>query len=414
MLLLFFTFFCFEKCYALTLNEAVEIGIIKNPSIQVEKAKLNISDAEIKQANLMLNPKIFFEASVAAKSYIAGLEQTFELGGKRRQRVNTAKIDKEITIQNLTLSIIQLRSDIRKAYIRFYNAKLLYDAAEDIMDVTSEFEKIAIKRQSAGDIALLDVIQAEISYVKAKTDFQQAKLELLQAFNNFNSILGGGYDFDIQLEKPDITLCIEDLRQEHILDNKEFMQNLISQAFKNRPEIGLIEKNIERTKSLQRLAKLDRIPNATIQVGPDFEQEHSDNGGLITKSNVFVNLTLDIPVFNRGQGAYAVAKAQELQYEKQLVDLQNTISTDVQNACAAIVQNRQTVLIYQKELLPKAKDVLNKSKRSFEEGKSNILTSLSAESAYIGANTGYINALEAYQQSLNDLERAIGGINGNL
>jgi outer membrane protein TolC len=45
---------------------------------------------------------------------------------------------------------------------------------------------------------------------------------------------------------------------------------------------------------------------------------------------------------------------------------------------------------------------------SFKEGKSNILTSLNAQEAYINTKLGYIQVVTDYENSLSNLERALG------
>ena len=79
--------FCGQTAWSrqLTLDEAITSSIENNPQIQSERAKIGISDAQIKTAGLLTNPKMVLDASIADKSYKGGIEQTIQLGGKRHQ-----------------------------------------------------------------------------------------------------------------------------------------------------------------------------------------------------------------------------------------------------------------------------------------------------------------------------------------
>ena len=135
ILLLLLLFFSGGKvfCKQLTLEEAITSGISNNPSIQAERAKIGISEAQIKTAGLRTNPRLVLDASIADKSYKGGIEQTIELGGKIKKRVNIAKNQKEVTLQEIATSIIDLRAQIRTAYIQLYSAQEKLKTANEIL-----------------------------------------------------------------------------------------------------------------------------------------------------------------------------------------------------------------------------------------------------------------------------------------
>ena len=81
---------------------------------------------------------------------------------------------------------------------------------------------------------------------------------------------------------------------------------------------------------------------------------------------------------------------------------------EVKNAYASVVRTSNMVKIYETELLPKTKDIMSKSEKSFKEGKSDILMLLTSQEVYEKSRNGYIDAISNYQKSLSDLERALG------
>ena len=413
-ILLFLLFLNIQQVKSDTINieDAVLKGIENNPKIQSVKLQTGLSDADIKQAGMRFNPKLYLDATFGENSYKGGFEQTFELGGKRVKRVAVAKAQKEVLMQEIATEIINLRRDIRLAYIKLFAAKERLKNANEICNLTKKLTEIAEKKEYAGQIAKLDVLQAEIVNLKAKSDIQIIQADVIKAFNELNNLTGYSLDSNDEFTTPEIKNVISDeLLAEK--NDKNIVEVLSEQAFQTRPELKRLQKSIEQSKRLEKLAKSEFVPNLTIAAGPNFEIKR-DERPRKTDFGAFTTITMDIPIFNHGQAGVMRARAQQSVYQKQLNDTKNQILLELKNCYADFVQTEKSLKIYQTELLPKSKDVLAKSEYSFKEGKSDILMSLNAQEAYIRIKTDYINTLENYYNSLGNLERAVGVNNENL
>jgi cobalt-zinc-cadmium efflux system outer membrane protein len=405
-LIVFVCLFAYQSVSAetISLSTTMEVGVVNNPTLKATRARLGISDAQIKQASLLLNPVLMSDNGIAEKTYRLGIEQTLELGGKRSKRTKLAKINKEVTETEILMTLLDVRNDIRSSYIQLYKAQQELIASQEILDTTKQLSEIAKKREQAGDIAKLDVLQAEITMVKAKSDIQTSKLKVNQSFNNLCANIGSDLDRNVILEKP---VLYEEFSA---IDTKDenFVNNLVEVAYKTRPEIKTLEKNIEAQEMSLKIAKANVIPNLTVAVGPDLVTEGK------SKTSVFAMANMEIPLFNRQQGNIKEIQAQKEVYEQELFAQKTKINQEVRNAWAGIINNADSIKIYENEIIPKAKEVLNKSNLSFKEGKSNILTSLNAQEAYINTKFGYIQVITDYENSLSNLERALGvGVTDN-
>lgn len=390
----------------ITLDEAITSGIENNPTIQSERAQIGISDALIKTAGLRTNPRLVLDASIADKSYKGGIEQTIELGGKIRKRINIAKHQKEVTLQEIATSIIDLRSQIRTAYIQLYSAQEKLNTEYEILNISKSMSDIARKKEIAGDIAKLDVLQTEILEINSKSDIEAIKLEKSKAINNLSFYLGEVLPDDIELVKPQLN---EDYGKSE-LDDKNVQEVLIKEAKENRPELKRIEKLLEQNIQIEKLARATAVPDLTISVGPNIMVESTENG-QVTHVSVYSTVGIDLPVFNHGQTALKEAKAERVKLEKDLKAEENKVELEVKNAYSSVVRTSVALKIYENELLPKTKDILSKSERSFKEGKSDILMLLTSQQAYEKARNGYIDAIVNYHTALSDLERALGANN---
>ncbi|MEI8377146.1 MAG: TolC family protein [bacterium] len=391
------------QAQTLTLNQALNLALTNNPKLQAAQAMLGISEARIIIAQTLRNPALVTDNGTAEKTYRGGIEQTFELDGKRKKRTNLAKTEKEVIENEIKTVTLDLKSNVRKSYIKLFNAQQKFNASNDILNISNELVDIAKKRNLAGDIAELDVIQAENLQVNAKNDLETSRLQINQAFNKLNMLVNQVLGYDVQLEKPIlIDAMITPLGTEKSIDE------LISEANNNRPEIKKIQKSLEASNNMMAVVKANRIPNLTLAVGPDLVTSGGEGAKSPNETGVFVVGRIDLPIFNRQQGQIKEVEAQIIQQRKELAAMQNQIAYELKDTVTKIKINSIKIQLYENEIIPKSQSVVEKSRRSFEEGMSSIIIPINAQQSYINTRFGYIQVLTEYQNSISDLERNLG------
>ena len=385
---------------SITLSKAIELGVLNNPTLKAAQAKLGISDAQILQAGLLSNPNIISDNGFAEDTFRVGIEQTIELGNKRSRRIKLAKMQKDVVQQEIITTILDVRSKVRSSYIQTYNAQQKLIASREILETITNLEKIAKEREKKGNVENLDILQAEITVINAKNNIQSAKLELNEAFNSLSANIGKHLNRTIVLAPPD--LMKEFNISTPMVENDKTINILIEYAYANRPEIKVIEKNIEVQNQKLKLAHSNIVPDLKMSVGADFVTGDSK------RNSTFIMGSLGMPIFNRQQGVIKEVKAQKLVYENDLDAIKIKIEQEVKNAFFGVITNAKSLNIYEKELIPHAKMIVKKSEINFKEGKSNILIPINSQEAYINTQYRYIQTLTQYEQSVSDLERAIG------
>lgn len=385
---------------SITLSKAIELGVLNNPTLKAAQAKLGISDAQILQAGLLSNPNIISDNGFAEDTFRVGIEQTIELGNKRSRRIKLAKMQKDVVQQEIITTILDVRSKVRSSYIQTYNAQQKLIASREILETITNLEKIAKEREKKENVENLDILQAEITVINAKNNIQSAKLELNEAFNSLSANIGKHLNRTIVLAPPD--LMKEFNISTPMVENDKTINILIEYAYANRPEIKVIEKNIEVQNQKLKLAHSNIVPDLKMSVGADFVT------GDTKRNSTFIMGSLGMPIFNRQQGVIKEVKAQKLVYENDLDAIKIKIEQEVKNAFFGVITNAKSLNIYEKELIPHAKMIVKKSEINFKEGKSNILIPINSQEAYINTQYRYIQTLTQYEQSVSDLERAIG------
>lgn len=398
----------------LTLDQAIQTAIANNPQLKATQARLGVSEAETITAGTRLNPSFVTDNGIAEKTYRVGLEQTFELGGKRKRRVALAQAQRQVVLAEINTALLGLRADVRRAYTQLFNTQQREEAYRDILRTSEQLVDISKKRERAGDIATLDVLQTEIVSVNARNDLQSAAYQAIEARNRLSALLNQPLPSSTQLAPPTAFPQADLLKlpsptpsdtitlQGSVQEATTNLENLIETALTRRPEVQELSQRLAVTQAQLSLAKANRIPNLTVAAGPDIVT--GDEGAF----NAFIVGNLELPVFNRQQGPLAEALARQQQLAQEQAALKNRITFEVINAHTAFVSNQERIKRFEAELLPKAEQVVQMSRRAFVEGKSSILTPINAQQAYINTRLGYLQALMDYQNAISDLERAVG------
>jgi cobalt-zinc-cadmium efflux system outer membrane protein len=397
----------------LTVDQAIETAIKNNPQIQATQARLGVSEAEVITAGTRLNPSVLSDNGVAEKTYRLGVEQTIELGGKRKHRVAVAQAQRDTVKAEINTALMDLRSEVRRAYTALFNLQERQATLENILQVAQELVTIAQKREKAGDISTLDVLQTDILRVNAQNDLQTLSVELVHAKNRLNALLNQPLTSTVTLAPPNtapqITPSAKTLPatpgtlQGRVSETDMNLDDLIAQALAQRPEIQQNLRNIEASRLQASLAKANRIPNLSLAAGPDYVAEPGQK-----EVGVFIVGTFEIPLFNRQQGPIQEAIARQSQFKKEQAALKNRVTLEVNNAYNAFKANRERIKRYETALLPMSVAVTDKSRQAFQEGKTSILTPIQAQQAYMNARLGYLQALLDFQNAISDLERAVG------
>jgi outer membrane protein, heavy metal efflux system len=392
-----------------TLDQAIETAIQNNSQFKAAQARLGVSEAEVITAGARINPSILSDNGIAEKTYRLGLQQTFELGGKRRKRIHVAQAQQGVVLAEINTALLDLRSNVRRVYAQLFQAQERQRNAQDLLKTTEQLLDVARKREQAGDVSNLDVLQAEVVTVSAHNDIQTVNAQVLQARNQLNSLLNQPLGTGLILAPPTTlpqTVSAPSSGTQLLQGSVSYavadLDTLIQTALSNRPEVKQNLGRIELTQKQLVLAQANRTPNLSLAAGPDFVT------GDDTSFNAFIIGNLELPILNRQQGPIQEAIARQAQLAQEQAALKNRITLEVTNAYTAFVSNQDRVMRYETELLPKAKTVMDKSRRSFEVGKSPILLPLNAQQAYINTQLGYLQAVTYFQNAISDLERAVG------
>jgi outer membrane protein TolC len=265
----------------------------------------------------------------------------------------------------------------------------------------------AQKRFAADDVAEFDVNRAELATYQAEADLQLSEKRLQQAKQRLSVLMGRNYQDTVQVQKlPQFQLRVE--VNELLPDfTKEIprLDDLISDALRSRLDLRIVRQRLAVNDASMRSAIGNIVPNTQLNVGSSYSGNPPD--GPATRG-YFIGVTQEIPVLNFQQGERAKLRAQNIQIKIELESTRNVVTEEVVSAYQQLAAARQRVAYFQQKILSKSGRVAGMARRGYEVGQNDITSTLAAQQTNVQTKAAYLEAVRSYQQSLTDLEQAIG------
>lgn len=389
------------------LSAVFDESLINSPRAANIRAQLGISRAAYAQALTLPNPSFFFLHDTAQLARQFGAVVPIEPPWKLAFRLLLARSQVKQADFEIQRNLWQLRSTVRRAYLDVVMAIESRETYESLHELSDELLVAAKKRFSADDVAAFDVERAQLASSQAEADVRQSEKKLDQAKQRLSVIVGRHYSDSIPVQRlPKFELKVE--VNELLPDFSKSLPSLdelIADALKNRLDLKVVKQTLAVNQASMRTSVGNIIPNLQLNAGSSYSGNPPE--GPATRG-YFIGVTQEIPVFNIQQGELARLKAQSIQIKRELESTRNVVTEEVISAYQQLSAARQRVGYYQEKILPGSERVARMARRGYEAGHTDITATLAAQQANVQNRASYLDTVRLYQQSLTDLEQAIG------
>jgi len=383
---------------SVTLADAVEIFMRQNLQLVAARYDIETADAEKLTARLRPNPQISVGLSdlpvnlsgpiIKEQTYDYGVSRTFELGGKRSKRIETADANSDLARGQFQMVVWQLTNDLKRKFYTVLLNQSLMNLARENETTFAEIVKHTTELVNAGEISGLDLDRVEVEKLKFDTDLANAERDYEVALRDLRFALGGDY------RAMDIEVSGSIDYEPHQFTHDE----LLDLALAARPDLKAAKLSERAADANIRLQDAQRIPDLTL--GGGLEQVPSG-----TSSYTF-GVGIEIPVSNRNQGERAKALIEKRKAQTQEQLLTNQVLSDVDKALVAFEKQRHRVDLYRTGVITKVNDIQNKTQIALQAGESSTLELLDAIRTRRDTLASFYQTLFDYQISLLDLELA--------
>jgi cobalt-zinc-cadmium efflux system outer membrane protein len=382
----------------LTRARAVEIALVNNPGLQATYEELGISQADMVQAGLLRNPAF-------------GLDLGFRLNNGQTDEVRVslvqdfldlivlplrkqiAKEQFEADTLNVANRALEVAAETEKAFVAAQTSVELVAFRRTIVEGAGAAADFSERQLEAGNVSELDKATEAATYQQAKLDLAREEVELLEARERVNRLLGlWGETTSWRFAEQLAALPDEDPKLDHL---ESFAMSRRLDVAVARRRAALLAKAVDMARSTRYVGRLD--------VGVDMHQD--PNGPLLLGPN----LVIELPIFDQRQAVIARLEAQRREQERRLQEVSIDARSEVRLAALRLQTGRQVLLHYRDVLVPLRKTVSEQALLHYNGMFISVFQLLTAKQGELDARRAYLEALRDYWGARADLARALGG-----
>ena len=380
----------------LTMQGAVAYARLHSPAQLGAQVHLSAIRAYEITAGLRLNPNLVAEGTQTSLGkddpngpdfYGIGLQRTFETGGKRTLRLNAARANTSVASAQVDDQRRTLDFNVRTAFTQMLQAKAALAIANDNLTGYQRTVDLMKVRLDVGDVDRTDFERIELQLVGFENDQTNAQLNLTQASEQLQLLLGEPSvlpNFDIvgALTLPPINQTVTDLE---------------NAAIAARPDLQAADRQVRANEAAIRLA--DAMGKVDPQLGAEYELSgHANTFGF--------NVQVPLRIFDRNQGEKERTRLEADSSRLLLIQARNQVINDVDQAYAAYQAAVAQSARYQNKYLAEAAHVRDNLEFAYRNGDATLLDYLSALQDYRQTNLAALNAQAQAQTALHQLSYA--------
>lgn len=381
----------------LTLDRAIEIALLNNPTIQAILADVGISYADLVQAGLLPNP--FLEGFVRFPNH-HGLKLNTEFSVMQnfleilliplKKKIAFAELEK--TKVHVAKQILDITFEVQEVYYALQAEQTKRELLLLGVDAAEASNKLAAGQLQKGNISSFESHLHAANYLDAKTELAHNEIEIIRLRERMNLLLGlSVYEQELRLacDLPDLP------------EKESSFKCLQELAFAMRLDLEAARWEVERIARMFKTTEWWAYTGATGGISTERDTE-----GPHVLGPAFA---CTIPIFNSGQADRLRLFSQYRQSLDRLKALELEVASEVRAARDRLLVCRQLVELYQKELLPLQEHIARESQKFYNVMGLSVYDLLRIKRGEIEQQIKAEMALKEYWLARVELDRAIGG-----
>lgn len=324
--------------------------------------------------------------------YQIHLEQSLEVFGQRSARRSVASAQREVAQTLLAAARLDSRAQVLSAYVRSVLLAQQVEVSRRRESLAAQLLESARTRRDLGAASDVEVNLAQIEIGRVSANVTEAELLHQTQVALLKQICGLRGEDTVQL----VAIPDRPVSGELVLDP----DHLRALSEQNRPELQTLQRRkLELTAERTRLSReASPLVVASVDLQRDLPGQMFFGG----------TLGLTLPIWNRNQGPLALVSAEEraLQAEQRLLALR--IDNEVTLSRRKLLLLRDTVVNYQRDILPPAEQNVELLRRGWQAGKFDLFRVITASRELAEAHIHFLSLQRDLWDAAIELERAVG------
>jgi cobalt-zinc-cadmium efflux system outer membrane protein len=388
---------------SLTLEQAIALALRGNPGLRAQAATVASTRAGEITAALRPNPT-FANGTV---DFTGGIGWTFERGGKRQRRIDSARLATAGAEQDLRDGRRTVIGTVRAAFTAALLACGNLRAARDNLVNFQQVEDLNRIRHEKGEISGGDFLKIGLQKLQFQTDVQDADLAYRTARANLRQAIYApelAQDFEVAGELRPVPLG-------------PTLAEIEQRALAARPDLLSAETAVRKAEADVKLAEANARVDVTaslgwIHTGPSLaSDDHVSPFFTVgqTANALGTGISFPLPIFNRNQGEIARTRSEVVRARAAADTVRAQVIVDVETTYAALRASQERIDLYQRVYLEESHASREIAEFAYRKGATSILDLLDAERTDRATQLAYRQALADQETRRAQLEAAAGG-----
>jgi cobalt-zinc-cadmium efflux system outer membrane protein len=359
----------------ITYDEALALARGEAPALKAARARAEEAESQIDAASVWrFNPQLRGVAGPrlgpedTTIDWTVRARQWLEVGGQRGDRVEAARAGARAGKARSKDAERLLLRDVSLAFIEALYWERRVELAEEDMALAEGVARVAAERHAAGDVGGLERSVTALAVARALGDADRARASLAQAEGRLAALLG--------MKSSTALTCRGDLRRVGIPEPTDDLDD--------RADLRALRADIRQAGAEAEVGRDRRVPNVAV----DAIYSREESADIIQGA-----LTLELPVFDRGQGTVAVAGARRERLRAELDAVENTAAVEARTARETVERLEAAARRFEKEGLETIERTEQLATGSYEAGAIPLGELLAARRELVQAKIDYVDLL---------------------
>ena len=390
-------------------EELSRLALIRNSDLQAARESLHQAEARQTQARLRPNPSIDVSkttdrifANEGDTAFSVAFSQPFELGGKRAKRVHVEQASIEVSKAEIQDAERQLVGRLRTLYVEAVGAAYRLDLFERLDRLNQQMTSVMDVRLRSGDASQLDsrLLVAQTNQVRAQQ--LVARNQIAGVVLQIRTLVGLSPTEPLKLRRPEAAPRLAETEEAVVLRALGTRPDLKAARLREElAEAGIVLAKSQKVPNVTSFVRYGResIPVLTAGGLPrSFERE----------SVLEFGVSIPLPFFNREQGNIGVAASERVKVRAEREAMEMAVRREVVLAFRRYETARATLQILRTGVVEPNQESFQIVQLAYRLGEVRLLDIVNQQRIVIEAETSYFDAETELRAAQADLEAAIG------
>jgi len=368
-----------------TIQQLLQIVREKSPKYAVARSQIEAAEAEVVAASVLPNPKITYgrydQAAGKVGTQFDGMSQqnvTVEvpvlIAGQRGARKEEAERRVDVSETDVEVQYNQLVRDTWGLFVQLLAGQQRVVVLQEAQQELERLKSIISGKEDAGTASRYDVLRITQELQNLQVRLENAQTEIASTAGKIGVLLGFP---DWKLEASGTLAPI---------GTPADANTLWQQVENNNPELESARReSVAADAGLER-ARRERFPVPSLYAGTAFTDKPYGNA-------IYTGFSVDLPLFDRGQGGMAKAAAEKNAALLKRELLMASTKQELERALNVLARRRDTLAKFEHDVLEPLPTLKQMAEDAYRLGKSGLLELLDSSRSRIEIKLNHLDLL---------------------